>query len=348
VRINNPRIRVMALKKAESSDEIILRMVEVDGKPQEDVRISFAGPITAAREVNGQELPIGNASVSGGALVTSFTAYQPRTFALKLGSAPASVTTVKSQPVPLNYDLAVASNDDAPTSGGGFDGKGNALPAEMLPSQIAFHDVQFQLASAKTGTPNAIAAKGQSIALPSGALPSGHYNRIYILAAAYDGDQNGTFRVGDQSTDLTIENWGGYVGQWDTRVWKNEPDRDWAISANHASWPPPANWPKAWSPRYPDDYVGLRAGFVKPAQVGWYASHHHTAAGLNEPYQYSYLFAYSLDVPANAKTLTLPNNEKIRILAISVAQENPGVKPAQALFDTLGRTEPGELQAAAN
>ncbi len=332
----------MALKKAESSDEIILRMVEVDGKPQQNVRVSFDGPITAAREVNGQELPVGNASVSGGALVTSFTAYQPRTFALKLGSAPARLAAVRSEPVTLNYDLAVASNDDTQTEGGGFDGKGNAIPAEMLPSQITFHDVEFKLAAAKTGTPNAVVAKGQSID-----LPSGRHNRVYILAAAADGDQTATFRVGDNSVDLNIEDWGGYIGQWDTRVWKNEPERDWAISANHAVWPPPPNWPKGWSPRYPDDYVGLRPGFVKPAQLGWYVSHHHTAAGLNEPYQYSYLFAYSIDIPANARTLTLPNNDKIRVLAVSVAQENPGIKPAQPLYDTLNRTQPGELQQQA-
>ncbi len=342
LRINNPRIRVMALKKAESSDEVILRMVEVDGKPQQNVRVSFAGPISAAREVNGQELPVGDASVSGGALVTSFTAYQPRTFALKLGSAPARLAAVRSEPVTLNYDLAVASNDDTQTEGGGFDGKGNAIPAEMLPSQITFHDVEFKLAAAKTGTPNAVVAKGQWID-----LPSGRHNRVYILAAAADGDQTATFRVGDNSVNLNIEDWGGYIGQWDTRVWKNEPERDWAISANHAAWPPPPNWPKGWSPRYPDDYVGLRPGFVKPAQLGWYVSHHHTAAGLNEPYQYSYLFAYSIDIPANARTLTLPNNDKIRVLAVSVAQENPGIKPAQPLYDTLNRTQPGELQQQA-
>jgi alpha-mannosidase len=34
---------------------------------------------------------------------------------------------------------------------------------------------------------------------------------------------------------------------------------------------------------------------VKPVDVAWYASHYHTADGLNEPYQYSYLFAYAMD-----------------------------------------------------
>ncbi|MFL6302652.1 MAG: alpha-mannosidase, partial [Candidatus Sulfotelmatobacter sp.] len=155
VHLNNSRIRVLALKKAEGSDEVILRMVELDGKPVPDVRVSFAGPIAAAREVNAQEQPVGTADVSGGALTTSFTPYQPRTFALRLGAAATKLSAVKSQPVPLHYDLAVASNDDTKTSGG-FDGTGKALPAEMLPSEIQYHDVEFELAPAKTGTPNAV------------------------------------------------------------------------------------------------------------------------------------------------------------------------------------------------
>jgi alpha-mannosidase len=51
-------------------------------------------------------------------------------------------------------------------------------------------------------------------------------------------------------------------------------------------------------------------------------------------------------VPQNAQTLTLPNNDKIRILAVSVAEENPELKPAQPLYDMLGRTEPPPALAA--
>ena len=42
----------------------------------------------------------------------------------------------------------------------------------------------------------------------------------------------------------------------------------------------------------------------------------------------------------------MPNNDKIRVLAISVADEGPLSKPAQPLYDTLGRTEPGPMVAA--
>jgi alpha-mannosidase len=343
--LNNTRIRVLALKKAEATDEIILRMVELDGKPAQNVRVSFASPVNAAREVNAQEQPVGSASINDGALTTSFGPYQPRTFALHLGSPTSKLTSVHSQPVALHYDLAVASNDDTKTDGGGFDGNGNAMPAEMMPTKISYHDVQFNLAPAKTGSPNAVVAKGQTID-----LPVGHYNRVYILAASSDGDQKAEFRVGPTAVHLNIQDWSGFIGQWDTRIWKSPPDRDWAISANHAVWPPvdeQQREQRPQSPRYPEDYVGLEAGYVKPADLAWYASHHHTADGLNQPYQYSYLFAYSIELSGEVKTLTLPNNDKIRILAVSAAEEDPGVTPVQPLYDTLNRTTAPHVSAKA-
>jgi len=345
ISISNPRIQVMALKKAELSDEVILRMVEMDGRPQERVVVKFASPITAARELNGQELPLpGVPTLSNGTLVTNFTAYQPHTFALKLGPPAAKAAVVTSKPVTLTYDRAVSSNDDTKTIGG-FDSKGNAMPAEMLPAQLRFNAVEFNLGPAGTGKNNAVTAQGQTIG-----LPAGPFNRVYVLAASAEGDQEVTFKVGDQPVDLTIENWGGFIGQWDTRVW-DLPQREWASSANHAVWPmppPPANTGRGGrsEPRYPDDFLGMTPGYIKPADLAWYCTHHHTADGLNEPYQYSYLFAYGIDLPANAKTITLPSNDKVRILAISVADEGPLLKPAQPLYDTLGRTEPGPMVAA--
>ena len=345
VHLSDSRVRVLALKKAEASNEIVLRMVELSGKPASDVRVSFAAPVSAAREVNGQEQPVGPANVSDGALVASFTPYQLHTFAITLAPPRARLSTIHSQPVGLHYDLAVASNDDTKTVGGGFDGKGNAMPAEMLPAEIHYHDVLFHLEPAKTGTADAVVARGQTIK-----LPAGRYNRVYILAAATGGDQQAAFRVGSRSANLNIEDWGGFIGQWDTRVWKPLQRRDWAISANHAVWPAPdvaAREQRDPAPVYPDDYIGLTPGYVKPANLAWYASHHHTAEGLNEPYQYSYLFAYSIPLSDSERTLTLPNNDKIRVLAVSVAEENPRVTPAQPLYDTLGRTEPtGKLEAA--
>ncbi len=305
--LSNPRVRVLALKKAEQSDEIIVRLVELNGQPQKNVRVSFNSPIAAAREVNGQEQPVGQATVDGGVLVTTFSAYQPRTFAVKLGSAQAKVDSVRSVAVPIKYDLAAASNDGT-KPGAGFDGKGNAFPAEMLPEQVIFNDVRFQLGHSKTGARNALVARGQTIE-----LPTGNYNRVYLLAASADGDQKATFDVGTGTVDLDVEDWGGFIGQWDDRQWSSKDTSQ-------------------------DDYgqmLGIKPGYIKRADVAWYCSHHHNAAGENVSYRYSYLFAYLIDLEAGTKSIKLPNNDKIRIFAISVADENPETKPVQPLYDVL-------------
>ncbi|MGO9896246.1 MAG: glycoside hydrolase family 38 C-terminal domain-containing protein, partial [Bryobacteraceae bacterium] len=318
LKISNSRIRVLALKKAEASDEIIVRLVELDGRPAENVRISMAAPITAAREVNGQEQPVGEATSSSGVLVASFTAFQPRTFALKLGPRASKVSAVRSRPIDLVYDLATATEDGA-KSAAGFDGHGNSYPAEMLPTTLTLDGVSFTLAPAKPGSPNAVAAKGQALALPAGS-----FNRVYVLAASADGDQKAAFRAGGRTQEVTVENWGGFVGQWDNRVWKSGQvtGRDGRTEQD---------------PYH--EMVGLAPGYIKPAAIAWYASHHHDAQGANVPYGYSYLFAYAIDLPAGAKTLTLPDNDKIRVLAVSVAETNPALKPAQPLYDTLERAE---------
>jgi alpha-mannosidase len=212
---------------------------------------------------------------------------------------------VRSAPVPLQYNLATSTNDGTPAAGG-FDGKGHALPAEMLPAHITFNAVDFQLAPAKTGTSNALVAKGQTIN-----MPSGRYNRVYVLAASADGDQQAVFQTGAESTTLNIQNWGGFIGQWDNRQWVAKEHDDYA------------------------EMTGIRPGYIKRADLAWYCSHQHNATGENMPYAYSYLFAYAIDLPAGAKTITLPDNDKIRILALSVAEENPAVAPAQPLYDEL-------------
>ena len=344
LKLSSDRVRVLALKKAELSDEVIVRLVELDGKPQPRVAISFPSPIPSAREVNGQEQPVGSATVHN-ALITSLGAYQPRTFALKLGARPARLTAPRSQPIALPYDLAAATTDGHPAEGG-FDilpnnpsaAQGRALPAEALPRDIEIAGIHFALAAAGNGRPNALLAKGQTIK-----LPQQHFNRAYVLVAAV-GDQVGTFRAGDQPVQLNIQNWTGFIGQWDDRTWNT---RQEPVQPRPAQTLPP-NTPRV---RTVEEFSGtLIPGFIKRADVAWYSSHRHAPDGSNEPYAYAYLFAYPIDLPAGATTLTLPDNDRIRILAISAADEAGRVSPAQPLYDTLERTgsETARLGGAGN
>jgi alpha-mannosidase len=333
LKVSNERIRVMALKKAELSDELIVRLVEMDGKPAANVHIAFAAPVAAAREVNGQEQPVGPAQVSSGELVASFSTYQPRTFAVKLAASRVRVSPVNFQPIALNYEISVASRMGRPADGA-FDWapnnqgapQGKALPAEMLPREISYGGIRFTLGPSARA--NAIVAHGQTIP-----IPSGKYNRIYLLAAAANGDQKGTFRVGDQSTELTIQEWTGFIGQWDDRIWKATeepiPQRQGA----------PAGAPARTRTNPYGEMIGLRPGFIKRADIAWFDSQRRAPDASAEPYAYSYLFAYALDVPPGARTLTLPENDRIRILAITVADEPWVITPAHPLYDTPERNE---------
>ena len=138
---------------------------------------------------------------------------------------------------------------------------------------------------------------------------------------------------------MAIHSWGGFIGQWDDRQWKQTevklqprtppPDIPPDIAAH-------LQRPRTRRDVY-GEMVGITPGFIKRAPVAWFSSHRHTADGTNEAYAYSYLFAYTIDLPPNARTVTLPQNEYVRILAITGSNERTAVKPAQPLYDTLER-----------
>src|SRR5581483_10050431 len=123
--VSSNHVRVLALKKAEEGDDAVVRLVEVNGENEPNVRLKFGSRVLAAREMNAQEQPVGAANISGGELVTSFTPLQVRTFAVKLSPAASGAGEIASQPVTLAYDRDVTSTDGL-HSNGGFDAEDEA------------------------------------------------------------------------------------------------------------------------------------------------------------------------------------------------------------------------------
>jgi alpha-mannosidase len=183
-----------------------------------------------------------------------------------------------------------------------MDAARRSLPAEMLPPLITWGAIDFTIGSPN----NATLARGQTIALPNDA------RRVHLLMAA-DGDQTAAFRIGDVAQNVNVQHWSGFIGQWDTRLWERR----------EQTLPPRPDAPPNAPPRVNRGlaFAGLTPGFIKPAPVAWFASHRHDASGANESYDYSYLFAYTFDIPRGATTLTLPDNDKIRIFAITASYD---------------------------
>ena len=335
--VSNPRVRLLAMKKAEDSDNVIVRLVDLDGKAESDVRLKFPASVVSAKEVDAQEQVRGAAQISGGALVASFRPFEPKTFAVKLASPQAPIQKPIFASLPVHFDTVASSKDGTKPTGGGFDGSGNTYPAEMVRPELFYDGVSFDLQAANEGMASGLSSDGQTVS-----IPKGNYDRIYILAASRDGDRKAEFDIDGKKVSVTVQAWDGDIGQWDTRIWKKQDTRDWAISATPGPFPPAdfkerEAWPN--TPSYPQDYVGLRDGFIKPASVAWYASHHHTAAGLNSPYQYSYIFAYELDLPKGARELRLPKDKDVVIFGIDAYRGYPKTTPSAPLFDTLVRNQ---------
>ncbi|MCF0196718.1 MAG: alpha-mannosidase, partial [Bacteroidaceae bacterium] len=105
-------VSVKALKKAEESDELIVRVFEWAGKDGGNVTMKFPAAITSAREVNALEETIGTATVTDGALQFAINHYQPKTFAIRL--AKPSLTKVETRndiPVALTHNVDMMSYD---------------------------------------------------------------------------------------------------------------------------------------------------------------------------------------------------------------------------------------------
>lgn len=178
-----------------------------------------------------------------------------------------------------------------------------SIPAELVPDTIASEGVRFIVRNKEDEKENAISCAGQTIQLPEGG-----YTKLYLLAAA-DHDKEASFAVGDSRTALRIQSWTGRIGEFYNRI----------LSQDKKS------------------VVAMELPFAKTANIAWFASHVHDAyPSHNEAYQYCYLYKYEISIPQGAKTITLPDDKDIKIVALTVGKPNSeNVMPLQPLYDTF-------------
>lgn len=300
ISINNPHAGLMALKKMENADYYVVRVNELSGKDLKAVKISFPSAITDAYEVNGQEQRIGNATVSNGQLQFDLSHYTIRSFAVKLKSTTPQAAVVQV-PVSLPYNADVITYDA--NRWDGVFGNGQSIPAELLPEFVQSEDIRFAIGSKKDEEKNGVSCDGQTIQLPEGG-----YNKLYILAAA-NRDTKADFVVAGQPKTLNIQQWTGYVGQFYNRILSR--DRNSVLE--------------------------MEKPFVKTDNIAWFASHCHNEYPMkNEAYQYCYLYKYEIAIPAGAKTVTLPKEAGIKVMAMTVAASKAdALQPLQPLYDDL-------------
>lgn len=301
--VNTEQVAIKVLKKAENGNAIVIRLQELTGEKADNITVSFPSAILSAKELNGIEEEIGNATVKDGKLQLNMKSYQPRTFAVTLENAKVKNAQIQNYPVDLKFNAKVTtSNHDR--SIGDFDNSGHSLPAELLPAEINVEGVIFKLKKENNdGKIEKIRRAENSALIPRGdtiQLPAGNFNRIYLLAAATE-DTKGTFYVDGDAVTLGIQYYSDFIGQWNTLTFD-----------------------KPMNEELPMNEVKLlkqSSAYLKQDNIAWVGTHRHSITGVNEAYKFCYLYKYAIDVPRGAKTLVLPDNDKIRIMAMTLTND---------------------------
>ena len=208
--VSTDSVSIKALKRAEDSDELIVRLYEWTGSELHDVRVTFPAPIEHAREVNALEEEVGSAAFHDSTLTFSMSRYQPRTFAVRLKS-PAlqpDTTALRGTPMNLPYNIDVMSYDRS---------RGNAAtiipyayPAEQVPDTLLSGGVTFVMGDRKDGARNAVRCSGQDITLKPGA---GESKLCLLMASGTEQGSTARVVVGNDTTTLQVPFYTGRVGQ---------------------------------------------------------------------------------------------------------------------------------------
>ena len=198
VRLSNDKVRITAVKKAQESDKIILRVAECSGSGQNGVEALFAEPIAEAYEVSGDEKILKKADTDGGILRFDIGHNGIKSFALvfdKKAKLPDA-----SETVALNFN-AVGITSDKNRSASTLKG-GISVPKEILPGKLLYAGVEYSFSD---GEKNCLVCDGGKINVGSGC------KCVHLLLTSLNGDKK--VRFGE--TEITVPDCFEPLGHWD-------------------------------------------------------------------------------------------------------------------------------------
>jgi len=204
---SDDRMLVKALKKAEKSDDYVIRLYETTGKDVNNFTLTFASEILAAYMLNGVEDVTGSAVFNGNQLTINAKPYSINTLSIRLKQGTTSLSQPKSIPVDLKYNIRTATYNAYRTNAN-IDGKGYSYAAELFPETLIASGIEFKLGNPVSE--NAVRCKGDTLILPQ----NGQYNKLYLLAASTSDDTVVTFHVDGKPFEVIIPYYSGFIGQW--------------------------------------------------------------------------------------------------------------------------------------
>ena len=271
--VSSENVIVRAIKKAEDSNEIIVRVNEGCSKEAENVKLSMFGEIVSSEEVYSSEEFRREAKIEDGSLVFSLKPNEIKSFRLR-------VYTLRNKAKEIAKKLTLDFNSSGITPDSYkinciLQGSGCSLPAELIPRKITSHGITFRMPSADEEK-NVLIARGQEIELPR------NMTKLYILAASVQDEQETEFLTDSKIRKITVHSMRENIGRW--------------------------------------DMAGLeQTAYVKDVNIGLELTHLHHPEG-NLAAQKANFFIYEIDI-RNCKKLTLPENNKVIILAMTAVKK---------------------------
>ncbi len=200
VDVSDSAVIIRAIKKAEKSDEIIVRLNEGAKTNIENYTLKLGNGIESAREIYASEEHIKDATVVDGKLVTSFEPYEIKSFALKLKASEIKGNNLSSTPISLDFDKNIITKQ-------GYKGDFTyTLPYEITPEKFTINGVDFSIN--KDGK-NALVCNGQKIKVPENS------KKLTLLCASIKGDKNATFKTDNKEETRYIPDTFERIARWD-------------------------------------------------------------------------------------------------------------------------------------
>lgn len=276
VSLNTDKVSIKALKKAEETNELIVRVYEWTGKDQQDVTLLFPSEIISAREVNALEEDVENSgsllSILGSQLTFSIGHYQPKTFAITLNQPVLEgIERAEGTPVDLAYNIDVMSYDKS---------RGNAnstystyaYPAELIPDTMVVDGVRFAMGNKTDGKANALRISStNTITLNR----SRGENNLYILMAS-GAETGSTVSVdlgGEECVSVDVPYYSGNIGE-------------------------------------PLTCTNMSSSYRKQ-NVAFASSHAHNISGKsNETMRFMYMYKYCIPLPEGVNEVKLTSTDR--------------------------------------
>lgn len=272
--LSTDKVAIKAFKKAEDTDELIVRVYEWVGEDQQDVRLSFPVPVVSAREVNGieEEIDNGQLTIDDGAIVFSIGHYQPKTFAIRLES----LSSIEALPqkesgegaVTFPYNFDIMSYDNA--KGAASSNYTYAYPAELIPDTLVADGIGFVMGPRDGAAKNVLRLNtAQTITLNR--QPG--QNKLYLLLAtpSVKGSKV-TVTVGDEETVLEVPYFSGRAA---------EPPSCLTLTENY-----------------------------RKQNIVFASSHaHNVSSKTNETMQMFYIYKYGIELPDGVNEVTIKSSD---------------------------------------